>query len=514
MSVGSNPVFERFMSSRAGVRTEQAGPMFSIARRARVVAVRLLTVLCVISAVTFLCLRLRPVNGKTAGFIYLIAVLLIAAAWGIVEATAASVVAMLCFNYFFLPPVRNLTIADPQNWAALFAFLATSIVASHLSARAKQRTRLAVDRQLEMERLYALSRAILLTEANRAAPKRVAHQIAQIFDLPSVALYDRDTGEVYHGGPEDLGGVDEKLKQAALQGTLLRDESARTVVTAVRLGGEPIGSLAVRGSSLSDTALQAIANLVAIGLEKVRGQEAASRAEAARQSEELKSTLLDAIAHEFKTPLTSIKAAASALLTTPAPKPEEQRELVTIVDEEADRLGRLVTEVTQMARIEAGKIQLDRKQYSVSDLVSGALRQVKPIPNGRQITVEAAENLPLVSVDAGLIELAIRQLLDNAFKYSTPGSPLSVVARSSKSALTIAVRDHGPGIPERDLARIFERFYRGPGAERKAIGAGMGLAITREILRAHDGDVSVKSQPGEGSEFSLSLPFSRREEIA
>ena len=481
--------------------------MFSIARRARVVAGRLLAVLCLISAATFLCLRLMPANATTAGFAYLIAVLLIAATWGIVEATVASVVAMLCFNYYFLPPVRTLTVADPQNWAALFAFLATSIVASQLSARAHQRTRLAVDRQLEMERLYALSRAILLTEANRGAPKRIAQQIAQIFDLPAVVLYDRDIGEVYHGGPEDLGAIDEKLREAALQGTLLQDEAARTVVTAVRLGGEPIGSLAVRGSSLSDTALQAIANLVAICLEKVRGQEAASRAEAARQSEELKSTLLDAIAHEFKTPLTSIKAAASTLLSTPAPKPEEQRELVTIVDEETDRLGRLVTEVTQMARIEAGKIQLDRKLYSVADLVSAALRQAKLIANGRQITVEAAENLPLVNVDAGLIELAIRQLLDNAFKYSTPGSPLSVVARRSESALIIAVRDHGPGIPERHLARIFERFYRGPGAERKAIGAGMGLAITREILRAHDGDVSVKSKPGEGSEFSLSLPL-------
>ena len=163
--------------------------MSSIARRARVVAVRLLAVLCLISAATFLCLRLMPANATTAGFAYLIAVLLIAATWGMVEATAASVVAMLCFNYYFLPPVRTLTVADPQNWVALFAFLATSIVASQLSERAHQRTRLAVDRQLEMERLYALSRAILLTEANRA-PKRiaqqVAQQIAQIFDLPAV----------------------------------------------------------------------------------------------------------------------------------------------------------------------------------------------------------------------------------------------------------------------------------------------------------------------------------------
>ncbi len=481
--------------------------MFSIAPRVALVAVRLLAVLCLIGAITFLCFRLVPVNATTAGFVYLIIVLVVATAWGIVEATVASVVAMLCFNYFFLPPVRTLTIADPQNWVALFAFLATSIVASQLSARAKQRTRLAVDRQLEMERLYALSRAILLTEANRTAPKKIAHQIAQIFDLPAVALYDRDTGEVHHGGPEDLPAVDEELREAALRGTLFQNEAARTVVTAVRLGGEPIGSLAVRGSSLSDSALQAISNLVAIGLEKVRGQEAASRAEAARQSEELKSTLLDAIAHEFKTPLTSIKAAASALLSAPAPKPDEQRELVTVVDEEADRLGRLVTEAIQMARIEAGEVQLDKKLRSVAGLVARALQQMKPMTNGREITVEAAEDLPLVKVDAGLIELAIRQLLDNAVKYSPPGSPLSVMARRSESTLIIAVRDRGPGIPERNLARIFEKFYRGPGADRKAIGTGMGLAITRDILRAHDGDVSVKSSPGQGSEFTLTLPF-------
>lgn len=481
--------------------------MFLITRRALLVAIRLSVVLGAITALTFLSFRLMPVNATTAGFMYLIVVLLIAAAWGIVEATVASVVAVLCLNYYFLPPVGGLTIADPQNWVALFAFLATSIVASQLSSRAKQRTRLAVDRQLEMERLYALSRAILLTEANRTAPKQIAHHVAQIFDLPAVALYDRDTGEVHHGGPEDLRAVDEELKEAALHGTLFQNEPARTVVTAVRLGGEPIASLAIRDSSLSDTALQAISNLVAIGLEKVRGQEAASRAEAARQSEELKSTLLDAIAHEFKTPLTSIKAAASALLSAPAPKVDEQRELVTIVDEEADRLGRLVTEVIEMARIEAGKVQLDKKRCSVGDLVSAALRQMKPIGNGRDITVEAADDLPPVTVDAGLIELAIRQLVDNAVKYSAPGSPLSIVARRSGSAVIIAVRDHGPGIPERHLARIFEKFYRGPGADRKAIGTGMGLAITREILRAHHGDVHVQSSPGQGSEFSLSLPL-------
>ncbi|HEV2494870.1 MAG TPA: ATP-binding protein [Terriglobia bacterium] len=475
---------------------------------------RLLATLALIAAVTLLAYRLLDVNATTAGFFYLVAILVIATTWGLAEASTASVGAMLCFNYFFLPPIGTFTIADPQNWVALFAFLATSITASHLSLQAKKRAREAVDRQLEMERLYALSRAILLTEMTQPVAKQIAYQIAHTFGFSGVALYDRASGEIQRAGPEDLPEFDDKLREVALQGTQLQDDSRQVVVTAIRLGGVPIGSIVLRGSSLSDTALQAVSNLVAIGLEKVRGQELANRAEAARQSEDLKSTLLDAIAHEFKTPLTSIKAAASAMLAITDPLPLEQRELVTIIDEEADRLARLVTEAIQMARIEGGKFQLSPAPHSPGSLIAEVLEQLKPMTDGREIRLEISTGLPSISVDAELIRLAIRQLLDNALKYSPSTAPIIISARGAAGGVVISVTDHGPGVPEAEQLKIFERFYRSSTDRHHVVGTGMGLTIAREIMRAHGGEVSVASRPGHGAEFSLLFPAGPKEKIA
>ena len=475
---------------------------------------RVAAVCAVIAAMTFLFFRVVPVNGATAGFSYLLAILVIGTRWGLLEATVASLVAAVCLDLFFLPPVGTLAIADPGNWVALFAFLATALVASQLSNRARRRAQEAVARQLEMERLYALGRAILLSETAQAAAKQIAHQVARIFDCRAVALFDRASGETHHAGPEDLPGIEDKLQQAAVRGTFFWDARSQTTVTAIRLGGQPVGSLAICGASLPDTALQALANLVAIGLEVERARDTASRAEAARQSEELKSTLLDAIAHDLKTPLTSIKAAASGILSAPGAKPEEQRELLTVVDEEADRLDKLVTEALRMARIEAAKFQLDKGLYPVEDLVSKALQHMRPLTEGRTLEVNISPNLPMLEVDVELMELAIRQLLDNALKYTPPTSPVSIDACQVNNNILLTVRDTGPGIPERDQARIFEKFYRGVNYRSRVTGTGMGLAIAREIVRTHGGHIWLKSSAGKGSEFCISLPAARQEKTA
>ena len=471
---------------------------------------RIIAALGLVAGVTFLSLRLAPVNEITAGFLYLVAILVIATVGGLVESTIASVTAMLCFNYFFLPPVGTLTIADPRNWVALFAFLATSLTASQLSARAKRRTREAIDRQNEIEKLYSLSRALLLTDAMRPIGKQIVEQIAQTFEFPAVALYERSTDEIYRAGFDGLPAVEAALREAAVRSQFSRDERNRLVITPIRLGRQPIGSLALRGSSLSDPALQSLVNLVAIWLERALSEEAVNRAAVATRSEELKSTLLDAIAHEFKTPLTSIKAVTTDLLSDPATLLEpRQRELISIADEGADRLSTLVTQAIQLARIEGGKFQLNRGIHFPSSLISAALRQVKSLADGREIKVSIAEDLPLVSVDARLVEMVIAHLLDNALKYSPPSSPISIGVRVNEGNVVIYVMDRGPGIPQAEQSRIFDKFYRGT-TEQNLKSTGMGLAIAREIIRAHGQEIQVSSKPGEGSEFSFSLPLAPR----
>jgi two-component system sensor histidine kinase KdpD len=482
-----------------------------LVQKAGLLTLRLLLALSFVAAITFVFNRLVHVNSTTVGFFYLVAILVIATVGGLLEASVSSVVAMLCFNFFFLPPVGTFTVADPQNWVALFAFLATALTASQLSARLKQQRKAALDRQQEMERLYALSRAILLTDAAQSTAKQIAHQITHAFECPAVALYDRNSGEVYVAGPDILPNIDAKLRESAIQSSVIRDEADDVLITPVRLGGEPIGSLAVKHALMSDAALQSVSSLVGVGLEKARAQEEVNRAQVARQSEELKSTLLDAIAHEFKTPLTSIKAVTTDLLSNPDESlSQQQRGLVTIADEGADRLSRLVTEAIQLARIEGGQFQLNREVHSPSSLLSAAVRQTKPLTDGREVILEAAEGLPLVLVDAELIVMVIAHLIDNAVKYTPPGSPIVIGARATQKSVIIHVTDQGPGIAEGEQSRIFDKFYRGS-REQHLKGTGMGLAIAREIIHAHGEEISVKSSPGQGSEFSLSLPIAPAE---
>jgi two-component system, OmpR family, sensor histidine kinase KdpD len=478
-------------------------------RNAVRLAGRILAALGFVAAISLLCSRFLHVNATTAGFVYLVAILMMAAAGGLVESTIASIAAMLCFNYFFFPPIGTFTIANPQNWVALFAFLATSLTASQLSARAKRRTTEAIARQHEMEKLYSLSRALLLTDMARPMANQIVQHIAQAFEFPVVALYDRTSDEIYWAAEGAVPEIDNRLREATLQSTSFRDENVGFTVTPIRLGGQPIGSLALRGSSLSDAALHSLLNVVAIGLERAASQEAVNRAKVARQSEELKSTLLDAITHQFKTPLTAIKAVTTDLLSEPANElPQHQRELVSIADEGADRLSTLVTEAIQLARIEGGTFRLNRGVHLSSSLISAALRQMKAFMDGREIKVSVTDDLPPVWVDADLVQMVITHLLDNALKYSLSGSPISIEARPQEDRVVISVADRGPGISEEEQSRIFDKFYQGK-RERNLKGSGMGLAIAREIMRAHGEEIWVVSKLGQGSEFCFTLPIAR-----
>jgi two-component system sensor histidine kinase KdpD len=465
--------------------------------------------MAILAAVTFVDFRLH-FNPSTAGFTYVVAALLIASFGGTVEAVLASFAAVVAFNYYFLPPIFEFTIADPQNWVALLALLTTTLVASRLASRAREQTQDALDRRREMELLYTLSRSILLLEPGEEMTKRITYEVAHIFEFSSVALYDARTNQTFYAGPDDLAPqsqeLDRLLCEAAITGSTTLDAATGLHVFAVRLGGQPIGSLAIRPLNVSETALRSLANLVAITLEKTRAQEIATQMEAERQSEALKSTLLDVIAHEFKTPLTSIKAASSLLVLRADLPSARVQELAGIVDQESDRLERLVSEAIQMARIEGGKLRMNREMVEVSDLVREAIAKSAHALDGHEVRFEGAASDAALFADPELIEVALRQLLENAAKYSRSASPIVIRFAAEQDGSLLSVKDEGPGIPETEQVRIFEKYYRSQRTTGNAAGTGMGLTIVREIVKAHGGRIWVESRPGEGARFSIWLP--------
>lgn len=483
-------------------------PAVTSQRRPALFLVRICSALGVVAAITFVLHRVITVNATTAGFLFLVAVLLVATKAGLWEAVIASVAAMFAFNLFFLPPIGTLTIADPQNWVALFAFLATSLTASHLSARAKRRALEAEAGRAEMERLYSFSRALLLNDPTQPMGTETVRQIATTWECPSVALYLQATSEVYSIGLQE-SEVEARLHECVLRSVVFRDEARNLIVAPIRLGGAPIGSLAIGGETFSDAALHSLLNLVAINLERATSQEALNQAAVAKQSQELKSTLLDVVAHEFKTPLTSIKAVTSDLLSASGEVDAHQHELISIVDESADRLSSLVSDAIQLARIEGGTFRLNLGDHPPSSLVNRAVRQMKSFIEDRAITCSVPENLPAVRVDAELIQIVIAHLLDNAFKYSPPRSPVAIAAHVDGDRVIIDVADQGHGITKEEQEQVFRKFYRGK-SDQHLRGTGMGLAIAREIMHAHGEEIWVSSELGRGTTFSFSLPITKQ----
>lgn len=465
-------------------------------------------VLAVIGLVTAFYRAIGFHNATTVALSFLLVVLAVAARWGLAEAIIASVVATACFNYFFLPPVGTWTIADPANWVALFAFLVVSIVASHLSEQARRKAQEAIEQRQETERLYSLSRMILMLSGSpEHVASEIAGQIHQVFEASGVALLHRESGQVFHAGSQQVPSSDFQLREIALQGNVVEDAEIGFVALPVSLGGKMVGTLAVLGVSLSDGARQAVANLIAIALEGARSRAVATEADLARQSEEFKSTLLDALAHELKTPLTSVKASVTALLAEPSSVSANQRELLSIIEEETDRLTRLVTEALQVARIEAGRLKLERRPCLPESLMRDGVEDSKRLLEGRDVQVRAAPNLPPVSADAELVGTVLRHLLDNAAKYSPPGTPIHVVAELDNSHVRITVVDQGPGLSEQELSRVFERYYRSARTRDVVPGVGMGLAIARDIVQAHGGKMWAESSPGQGTRFHFTLPL-------
>jgi two-component system sensor histidine kinase KdpD len=458
-----------------------------------------------VAIITVVVATVIPVNATTAGFAYLLYVLVIASTWGFLAASISSIAATLVFNYYFFPPTGTLTVADPQNWIALFTFLATSLIASRLSTAARQRTLDAVARQQDVERLYALGRAILLIDSAGPFAKQVAIRLAETFELNAVALYEARSDRIYFAGPVDLEGMDLQLRDAARAGTDIMDPNRKLIITAVRLGARPIASLALQGRRMNDSVVQSIANLVAIGLERARTHELEHEVEVARRSERLRTTLIDAMAHEFKTPLTSIRAVTTALLANPNERPPNAERMLRIADEEAAHLEELIENALDMAQLDTSHIDVDLEVSNLDDMVNDVLAAMNSQTADRKVEFVCDKNLHPIPFDRRLLMLAVKQILDNAVKYSVSGTPIDVRAFPVNGTVALEITDHGKGIPPDEQRRIFERFYRSPSVEERIPGSGLGLSIAYRILQAHGGDLTVTSKPGETT-FRLTLP--------
>src|SRR5580700_12015495 len=380
----------------------------------------------IVAGITLAYTRLVSVNQTTVALSLLLAILAVSAVWGMTVSVIMSVGAMLAFNYFFLPPVGKFTIADPQNWVALGAFLVTSIVGSQLSARIRTEADEAHDRRREIERLYKFSQQLLGEGNVIQLMNAIPDYIVESFEAGAAELFLPLKDKFYRSGFGAAHLDEESMKSAFARDESLSQPHLSLYFIPVRLGVRPIGSLGVSGARLSRQTLDAVGSLVAIAIERARAVEQLGQTEAERQGERLKSALLDSITHDFRTPLTSMKAAVSSLLASRNADPAQMRELLTIIDEECDRLNHLVEEAGEMAKLEAGEVELDLEPTKISDIIETSLTHCKTAIACREIIVKVDPSLPPVNADLERVKEAVVQFIDNANLYSPKESPITI----------------------------------------------------------------------------------------
>jgi two-component system sensor histidine kinase KdpD len=447
------------------------------------------------------------VNPTTVALSLLVAVLGVAAAWGLRYSLLMSLAAALCFNFFFLPPVGTLTIADTQNWVALGAFFIAAVIASNLSERARRQTAEAHRRRQDVERLYTFSQQLLGADNVLELLKAIPTYVKDNFLASHAAVYISSKDQAYRSDPERQELPTEVLRDCAIRGELITDVSRELAVAPIRMGTRAVGAFGIAGEVPSRETLDAIGSLIAIAMERARAVEDLTRTEASRENERLRSALLDSVTHEFRSPLTAIKASVTTLQQDQVLSSEDRIDLLAVIEEESDRLNRLVGEAVTMAQLDAREFKLNLELHQIREPIDAALEQTKSLLSSHPVQVRLPDRLPPAIMDVSWVTKVLQHLLENAAKYSPPDSPIFISSEVKNDRLITSVADRGAGIDDLERSMIFDKFYRGQSQRYRVQGTGMGLAIVKAIVEAHGGRIQVTSQLGQGSVFSFGLPL-------
>lgn len=420
--------------------------------------------------------------------VYVPVVMVVSAYWGVAMGLFTSVASAMAFNFFHLPPVGTLNVADGRDWVALAVFVIVAAAVSAVANLARSRTLESERRRGEADLAASLARELLAGNDTGAALGATARRLSQALMIPSAAI--------------ELGPVSGDPRRLPLVLSDARQQQIATLLVPRNLPGETV-------EHLREHIVPALEALVAIALHRDAVQAEAVETAALRSSDELKTALLRSVSHDLRTPITAIVAAGHAL-ASPSLGESDRAELLTGIIEEADRLSALVDKLLDLSRLQSGRTDSQPEWISVEEVLLAAREALGDRAGKIELAVD--RDLPGVRADAAQLTQVFVNLLENGVRYSN-GQPVSVRARQAGARVIVRIVDKGPGISRSEQQRIFEPFYRGPQKGSNAwSGSGLGLAIAKGFLEVNGGTIGVDSLPGQGTSFVVELPLARLEE--
>jgi two-component system, OmpR family, sensor histidine kinase KdpD len=459
--------------------------------------------------VTFICYGLGLSSSVTA-FCYLTVVVLQSLAGDFRSSAVVSVLCAAGLDYFFIPPLFSFRVSDSSDTLALITFLVTGLIVTRLVSQTREAAGSEELQRKEMTRLYELALQLLALEPGTAVGPKLLMPFRSKFDLRAVCLFDAETAGLYVEGNsrDDIAG---KTRNAYIGRRNFEDPGSGLAVRLIQAGGRTSGAIGFEG--LRDCQLTAgpLAALATIMLEQSLAFQRASHAAAMAETEMFRGVVLDALAHEFKTPLTTILAAAGGLHEAGPLRPE-QRQLAAAVESEASRLEQLTTRLVRLARLDRAEVRPQMELIDVADILKALVDQYSRRWPGRRLSLNGITGLTTLG-DPELLRFGLGQLLDNACKYSRPDSDVRVSIESPGELIAVDVWNDGTPIPSNERARIFDRFYRGAEAQKQASGSGLGLYVARKIALAHGGNLELDGPAGAngGTAFRFTIPLSNSE---